>query len=225
MGYRDAIAYLARATPEGIALGPEATRMREPKPGVAFRETMSGPFALDEVDPQAGARRGSEQGLTFTMNASIEVQDLERFVSDPQHTGTITGNVTFPKLGRAIPAKIGVFRLFSPSAQRGRTHMVYELGFEAHGRDYYFAGAKEVQQDPGFDLWSDTTTLYSRLHAGRSATGRVIGAGILRLTPWALARMLPTIVTRNAHSVRERARALSQFGKFFSGQLAHTYLA
>lgn len=224
MGYRDAADYLKRAAPAGIELGPEATRMRDPKPGVAFRETMAGPFAMDETDPRAGARRGRAQGLTLTMNASIEVQDLERFAEDPLHAGTITGNITFPSLGKEIPAKIGVFRLFSPGPEHGSTRMVYELGFEANAREYYLAGAKEVRQDWGFDLWSDTTTLYTRLHAGRDASGRVVGAGILTLTPMALARMLPTIVTRNARGPSERALALGRFAKFFAGQVARTYL-
>lgn len=224
MGYRDASNYLRDLPPDGVPLTPAATRMRDPKPGVAFREMMSGPFALDESDPVAGAKRGREQGLRFVMNASIEVQDIERFANDPNHDGTITGHITFPKLGKDIPAKHGIFRLFSPGTDRDTTLMVYELGFEVDGRDYYFAGAKRVRQDPGFDLWSDTTTLYSRLHAGRDAKGRVIGAGVLTLTPWALVQMLPTIVTRNAHTLNERTRALYQFSKFFSGQLATTYL-
>ncbi len=49
--------------------------------------------------------------------------------------------------------------------------MVYELGFEHGGEDYYLAGKKEVKDDPGFDLWSDTTTRYTKLHKGTDKSG------------------------------------------------------
>ena len=41
-------------------------------------------------------------------------------------------------------------------------------------RSYY-------DDDPGFDLWADTTTLFTRLHKGTDATGPVIGSGVLTL--------------------------------------------
>jgi predicted acylesterase/phospholipase RssA len=112
MGYRDAANYLQHAPAEGITLTPEATRMRDPKPGVAFRETMAGPFALDETDPEAGARRGREQGMQFTMQASIEVEDLDRFDHRERQ---------FPRVGqRAARQARGVPAVFS--GRRARDH-------------------------------------------------------------------------------------------------------
>ena len=58
--------------------------------------------------------------------------------------------------------------------------MIYELAFERKGQDYYLAGRKEVQDDPGFDLWKDTTLL-TQLHRGVDKTGPVIGAGFVTL--------------------------------------------
>jgi predicted patatin/cPLA2 family phospholipase len=223
MGYRDACTYISGAKPEGIALGPDATRMREPKLGLAFREVMHGPFAMHELDPRAGARRGRDLRQELTLHASIEVTDIERFVSDPQHAGQLTGRVDFAPLGRDLPSKAGVFNLMAPGDAHTK-YMVYELGFEAGGQDYYLAGAKELRNQRGLDLWSDTTTLFSRLHLGRDKSGPVVGAGVLRLSPLALLRMMLTLSPRNERSLLDRAAALGKFGKFFSASLYDSYV-
>ena len=35
------------------------------------------------------------------------------------------------------------------------------------GTTYYFEGHKTVHNDPGFDVWSDTTTLFVTVYAGQ----------------------------------------------------------
>lgn len=224
MGYRDACRYIRSARPEGIPLGPDATRMREPKLGLAFREVMRGPFALHELDPRAGAQRGRDMGHELALHASIEVTDIERFVSDPQHAGQLTGRVDFPPLGRDLSSKVGVFNLMAPGNDAQTKYMVYELGFEAEGHDYYLAGAKELRNQRGLDLWYDTTTLFSRLHRGRDKSGPVVGAGVLRLSPLALLRMMLTMTPRNERSLLDRATALGKFGQFFSTSLYDSYV-
>lgn len=223
-GYADASRYLRELPAHGIELGPDATRMREPQLGLAFRETMRGPFSLHELDPEAGARRGRDLGHELVLDACIEIRDIERFVEDPLHAGQLTGHVDFAPLGRNLPSKIGVFNLLSPTSERGLKYMVYELGFEASGRDYYLAGRKEVRDERGFDLWSDTTTLFSRLHLGKDSRGPVVGAGVLRLGPLALLRMLSTVSARNSESLLDRGKALGLFGSFFAGSLYESYL-
>lgn len=224
MGYRDAIRYLRTRKPDGVPLDAHATQMREPGLGLAFREVMTGPFAMSESDPRAGARRGRDTGQTLTMHASIEIVDIDRFLVDPEHTGTITGDIDYSPLGERIPAKYGEFNLFSPGDRPDVKYMVYELGFEVGGQDYYLAGRKEVRNDRGFDMWRDTTTLYSRLHRGRDATGPVIGAGVLSIGVSALLRMLTTVAARNAQSVVQRGEAVAKFGAFFSNRLYEMYL-
>jgi hypothetical protein len=115
--------------------------------GITFRETMTGPFALGETDPKAGEAAGKRANTELSMHASVEIRDLDRFVADEKHNGSITGQIDFAPFGKGIPAGRGVFRLFSPSDKTGLRLMVYELGFE-HGVDaYYVAGQKQVQND------------------------------------------------------------------------------
>ena len=100
---------------------------------------------------------------------------------------------------------------------------MYELGFDLDGKSYYLAGHKEVQDDPGFDLWRDTTTLYARLHEGRDASGPIVGSGVLRLSPSELMRLMASLRATNVQSIVEQARTVAQFGRFFLGELWETY--
>lgn len=219
MGYRDARRYLAGSGPEGVPLTPQATRMTIPPPGVAFRETMRGPFALGVEDPAEA--EGSDSFLA--VHAAIEIHDLDRFIAEPEHPGLIAGHVESELFGGFVPATSGVFNLFSPSGDPSLKLMVYELAFEHRGRRYYLAGRKEVRDDPGFDLWSDTTTLLTRLHEGSSKQGPVVGAGVLKLEMAEFLKMLGTVRATFAGSVGDQSEMVGRFGRFFLGSLWKQY--
>lgn len=224
-GYADAHRALRHRQPEGIPLTPAATIMESPRPGIAFRETMSGPFALAESDPEAGAATGQRTGTTLALHASIAIPDLERFRAEADHAGEITGEVEFAPFGGRLGVTGGVFNLFERQADPGLKRMVYEVGFRHDGEDYYLAGHKDVRDDPGLDLWADTTTLYTRLHRGPSASGPVVGAGILSLGLPDLLRLVSTMRATGADGLADRAGAVAAFGRFFLGELWDTYAA
>ncbi|HFE39204.1 MAG TPA: GMC family oxidoreductase [Gammaproteobacteria bacterium] len=101
--------------------------------------------------------------------------------------------------------------------------MVYELAFVHDNADYYLAGYKEVKDDRGFDLWSDTTTLYTTLHKGKDKSGDIVGAGILRLGVVQLSKLLSTVEVSGTDSEVEKAKTVARFGSFFSGNLWDSY--
>jgi predicted acylesterase/phospholipase RssA len=224
LGYQAARRTLANQTVSGVPLTWEATTMTAPKNGVSFREKMAGAFALGETDPVSGEKKGQATGSAFEMHGTISVEDIDRFVSDPHHAGGLTATVGFTPFGTDIVASSGVFNLFSPGGEAKTRLMVYELGFRHRGEDYYFAGSKKVRDDPGLDLWPDTTTLYSRLHKGTDDTGPVVGAGILRLGVADLVRLVSTLHATGTSSAAESAAVLGKFGRFFLGQLWDTYV-
>jgi predicted acylesterase/phospholipase RssA len=225
MGYQDAISYLAGRTPAGLPFQPEVTAMKPSAIGITFREVMAGPFALDTDDPATGAARGKDAGEagTLTLRATIDIQHLDAFIADPLHDGRITGSVSFAPFGTDLPAQRGVFQLFSPADDPRMRYMVYEVGFRHGETDYYLAGKKHVKDDPGPDLWRDTTTLFTRLHRGTDASGPVVGAGILRLGVKELAKLTSTFHATGAESAADAAKAVARFGKFFIGQLWDQY--
>lgn len=224
-GYADARRYLAGTTDDGDPLEPETLIMTTAAPGISFRETMQGPFALGATEPEQGHAAGDAAGTTLAMHVTVTVRDLDRFVADPDHNGSLAGTIDFAPLAMAMPTGEGVFRLFAPADEPGTTLMVYELPFTHDGQAYYLAGAKKVRDDPGFDLWSDTTTLYTRLHAGTDATGPVVGAGVLRLDAAAFAKVAASVRAVDADSPVQAARLVAQFGAFFARELWKSYAA
>ena len=90
MGHRDACAYLDRRATDGVPLGPEATRMDDPRPGVGFRETLSG-----------------DVGGALTAHLAWEVDDLDAFARRP--AGTVVGDLSHPAVGERRLARGGEF--------------------------------------------------------------------------------------------------------------------
>lgn len=222
-GYADARAYLRTRSDDGVPFHPDATHMTTPRPGIRFRETMEGPFALDEIDPEAGRDAGKRTGSSLALHASIHIPDVDRFVDDPEHAGRINGTVDFTPFGQDLPTTGGRFNLFSPTGEPDLKRMVYEVGFRHDGEDYYLAGHKDVRDDPGFDLWTDTTTLFTRLHRGTDTGGPVVAAGVLSLGVTDLVKLVSTMHATDADGAGDKARALATFGRFFLGELWDTY--
>lgn len=198
--------------------------MSKSGPGITFRETMQGGFSLNHTDPLAGSEAGKQQSVQLAMHATITIDDLEQFISHPDHGGHIVGVIDFPPLGTGIVAERGVFNLFSPAHDPNTKHMIYELGFSANGQDYYLAGRKIVRNETRLDLWSDTTTLFTTLHAGRDARAPVVGAGILGLGPVALMKLLTTLRAINTSTPDDTVRVIARFGQFFSRELFDSYV-
>jgi cholesterol oxidase len=183
--------------------------------GLTFHETMSGPVALGETDPEGGA--ASAGGVALAIRCEIALDDIDRFVDDPEHTGSIAGTVDYAPFGDGIPATQGIFNLFSPGAP-GEKIMEYRLGFAHDGKTYYLVGKKHVHDDPGFDVWKDTTTLFTVVHEGSDESGPVAGAGVLSLGVVALTRMMSTMRPHGGG-----IEPMVKFGRVFLGSLWEAY--
>ncbi len=193
------------------------------KPGVSFNETMKGGFALGETDPKKGEAKGDAAGTKLAIHCDIDIADSYGFIADPQHYAPMRGHVDFPPFGINIPAPSGLFNLFSPGDNPRHKQMIYELGFEHDGQQYYVAGKKEVRDDRGIDMWNDITTCFTRLHEGTDKSAPVVGAGVIYIKKEQLLNLIPTIRATNTNSKQESLKVLADFGKFFMGSIWDTH--
>jgi len=198
--------------------------MTDVKPGIQFKETMAGGFSLDADDPKQGSSLGKHNGFALAMHAQVDIDDIDKFIAQSDHPGRLSGTIDFIPMGMGMIAHSGVFNLFYPAAEPAMKLMVYELGFQHEGEEYYLAGKKEVRDDPGFDLWSDTTTLYTQLHKGTNKLAPVVGAGILTLGVGDLLKLVSTITIVNTTSNIDKVATISKFGSFFMGELWDSYV-
>src|SRR6056297_637071 len=225
MGYADVANYLSEYDEAGISFHPTATRMKDPAPGIAFREKMEGWFSLGTTSPDEGAQKGKEENIKLSLHAAIYIHDLRDFMKNSTRSGMMAGHINFEPFDDYLPAKKGVFNLFVENEDHGpdTKWMIYEMEFEYKGKPYYLAGKKEIRDDPGFDLWEDTTTLKVQLHEGRDASGAVVGAGVLKLSKKELIKLLRSMHAIAADSSAERFNLIANFGAFFIGELWNSY--
>ena len=94
--------------------------------GLTFRETMSGPVALGASDPETGAV--DPDAATLAVHCEISIDDIDRFVDDREHTGSITGSVEYEPFGGTLPVSKGIFNL---KWIAGSDQVLADLG--AHG--------------------------------------------------------------------------------------------
>jgi hypothetical protein len=222
-GYRDASLYLARRRPQGIALDPSATRMREPGRGVHFREVMSGRLTFGETDPERGYR--SEAAMAASIHAAIDIDDLRAFVREPDHIGGLSGHLELHRRGGRLPATHGLIGLFTPSpADRRLSYMIYAMGVIIEGHRYWFNGRKHVRIGGPWKMWKATTTLYVTLHEGEDENGPIAAAGVLSLGVSALLDLMSTFRATGCDRPMQRLRTSLAFFRFFAGQLIRHYV-
>ncbi|NRD47062.1 GMC family oxidoreductase N-terminal domain-containing protein [Corallococcus exiguus] len=208
---------------------PEASAPQAPGPvGVRFTETMHGFLSGDVKAPHLEAgdpERDDATPLRFVLTVTAE--DLNATLRDERHPLKLMGTVTAPVLSsRPLVVTRGELRLMTREhARPGGQRMEYLLHLLSEaGEPYYLEGYKDLYDDPGLDLWKDTTTLFVSLHRGDGPEAPCMGRGFLRLSAEEFARQLTTLRVLNARDSVQRAEALARFGGFFFGALWDTYV-
>ncbi|HUG47672.1 MAG TPA: patatin-like phospholipase family protein [Candidatus Limnocylindria bacterium] len=215
---------------QGIELRPQGSLVGPPdRTGLTFSETMKGHVGLGQADYRAGWEAGRRAGKRLAVHLDVSIAGMRRFVAEPEHQGSIRGVVECAALGGRLPLERGTLNLFVDRGDPGRKEMRYRLlARDGAGQPLTIVGHKSVHDDPGFDLWTDTSTLYTRVLRGHiereedEARAEVLAAGIIRVHPLDFLRQLTTM---RAHgpSTAERAGVVARFGSFFFGRLWDVY--
>jgi cholesterol oxidase len=192
--------------------------------GLRFTEKMKGFAALHVDDPRAGFSRGKEDRDRLMFELTISVDDIDRFVAEPERQGSAAGYVECDLLGGRLEVERGWFNLFVEADDPDQRRMLYRLWLTGPGGNpMTFAGVKEVRDEGGLDVWRDTSTLYVTVRDGHlppgDDEGDVVAAGIITIHVPDFMRQLTTFRTWGDDPVR----ALDEFGALFLGQLWDVY--
>ncbi|NNE97855.1 MAG: hypothetical protein HKN25_02410, partial [Pyrinomonadaceae bacterium] len=145
------------------------TEVHEAHTILSFTEEMKGFMTLGETDYQKGYARGREEKNGVMFHLSMNINGVNRFVTRPGHdTDDIEGYVEAAAFGGKCAVKKGWFNLIVDQENITEKTMLYRLFFydQKNGRELTLTGFKVIKDDPGFDLWEDTTTLYTQILAG-----------------------------------------------------------
>ena len=210
------------ATSEPSAAG--APPASERPASLQFTEKMRGFVTFGEDDFDKGFRAGKKAKTDLMFHLTVLMDDVERFIEDEQHPGTITGHVQCDALGGRLEVSQGWFNLFVEAGGE-RKLMKYRLFMDdGEGHPITLRGFKEVENDRGFDVWSDTSTLFTHIYAGHvepegDDDAEIVATGILHIRPTDFAVQCTTFRVDPAH----RVDAIGRFGALFAGDLWEVY--
>jgi cholesterol oxidase len=223
------------APPEVMAVeitpdaSPEAPSPHDPEAAtLSFTEEMKGHVSLGTMAFADGARQGEADDNFLMFRLTIEIDDVASFVTDPDREGTATGWVQCEMLGGRRDVESGLFNLFVDAADPEVKHMLYRLWFtDAVGNPLTLTGFKTVRDDPGFDTWSDTSTLYVKVLGGHVAPGAddaadVVATGIITIYLKDFIQQLTTFRV-SGPDVSSKLGAMTAFGTLFLGELWDVY--
>ena len=188
---------------------------------VRFTEEMLGHVTFGEEDYLRGAAAERDGAGALKFHLTIAIDDMARFSNDPRRSAGAHGYIVCDALGGKLPVEHGAFNLFVDT-EPGVKHMLYRLFFrDGAGHPLTLSGFKLVKDDAGFDVWRDTTTLFTRVLRGHvdeagEAGAEIVASGVLRIRARDFARQLTTF--------RGSLGGLVKFGVIFLGQLAEAYL-
>jgi hypothetical protein len=188
---------------------------------VRFTEEMLGHVTFGEEDFLRGAVAERDGAGPLKFHLTIVVDDIERFARDPRRSAGAHGYLVCDALGGKLPVERGAFNLFVDT-EPGVKRMLYRLFFrDGAGHPLTLSGYKLVKDDAGFDVWRDTTTLFTRVLRGHveepgEPGAEIVGSGVLRIRVRDFARQLTTF--------RGTPAGLLKFTTIFLGQLAEAYL-
>jgi predicted patatin/cPLA2 family phospholipase len=195
---------------------------------LSFSEEMKGFASPGQTDYDAGFREGRANGTPLMVALTIRTEDVARFVTDPQHEAAVTGLVRADMVGGDRPVQQGAFNLLIDTEDPARKMMNYRLFFtDAGGQPRTLIGFKDVRSDNGSDVWTDTTTLYTRILEGHvehetEPSARILAAGIIRIHMLDFLDELTTFRVEGS-SAAARLAALTRFGTLFLGKLWDVY--
>lgn len=197
-------------------------------PSIRYREEMRGHVAFGERDYNQGLARGTREKTSLAFQLGITIEDVDAFIANPHHVAKAEGIVVCDQLGGTLEVVDGKFmQLERDDGPRTRL-MRYRLALrDRDGRPVTFYGFKEIADDPGPDMWADTSTLFASLHSGHHPDGPIpedtlIARGVLRMNHLDLLLML-TSARISGGSPWARARAGLRFQKHFLGSLHEVY--
>jgi len=205
---------------------------------VSFTEEMKGYFTLGELDYEKGLQVGRKNDSKIMFHLTITVDGVNRFVTDPDHdTDDVVGYVEAGALGGQLPVEKGVFNLFVDEEDPSGKRMLYRLFFrDANGDPMTLTGHKNIKDDPGFDLWRDTTTLFTRILKGHVTTEQetqlnsdeqklaqaTVGSGIIVIPFFSFLKQLTTFRAEGP-TFSDRSASMARFGRLFMGKLWDVY--
>lgn len=205
-----------------------ATAVHAAQTKLQFTEEMKGFVTLGASNYDEGFRQGRQQGTSLMFHLDIKIDGVNRFIENPRHEAAAEGYVQCDALGGRLPVETGIFNLFVHDDDPTHKKMLYRLFLRnAQGEPLTLSGYKDIQDDPGLDVWQDTTTLFTTMYRGHvgpeaEAQAEILAQGIIHIHLLDFLHQLMTFRVEGP-TLADKSAAFARFGKLFMGSLWDVY--
>jgi predicted acylesterase/phospholipase RssA len=213
---------------QGVPLAAPSEQEEIDPTTLSFTEEMKGYIAFGETDYDRGLQEGTKNGTFLTVHLTITIDGVEHFVTDPSHDAPAEGYVECEAFGGKLPVEKGTFNLFVDEGDPTIKKMLYRLYFQdGAGHPLTVSGFKLIHNDAHFDVWHDTTTLFTHILQGHvgpedEKQAEVVVAGIIRIHYLDFLKQLTTFRT-GGPTPADKIAALTHFGAFWMRKLWDVY--
>ncbi len=221
--------------------------------GVRWTERLAGYLSFDQTDFNQAFMEGKRDGAKLELQFTLQIDDIEEFVKAQNKRAQVTsGLLESPDLRGRLDVHWGEFELLAQADEffdHLHLRMRYRLNLlDAGGRELRLAGFKQVEDDPGYDAWADTTTLFARIYKGwwttrdanavdtrphpwvqedeaaeKRAREQLLATAVLQISRASFLRELTTF-RGTAGSPASQLRDVLRFGGCFAGGIAKAYV-
>ena len=197
------------------------------KTGVKFSEAMSGFVGFGAVEFQPGFDQGKAEGTALALHLEVQIEDLDEFLTLPEHQASLRGSVECDRLGGRRLIDRGTLHLLVDSGDPTQKQIQYEMSFnDGNGDPVVLTATKSLTDRSQYGSWNEISTASATLSRSGPSEGQaqtvVVGAG---LVSGSLLRDLEGLasIRVDAPTVAARAHAVSRFGAFYFGRLWDVY--
>jgi predicted patatin/cPLA2 family phospholipase len=192
-----------------------------------FNEVLKGYVGFGVSDYQAGFDQGDSEKTSLEVQLNIHIEDVDRFITMPEHQASVEGSIVCERLGGKRPITLGTLNLLVDQADPTQKKVSYNLSFEdGSGNALTLSGMKDLEDESGAGVRHEVATVFTKIYRGQGNTGAgdstVIAMGIIRIGAIERLRQLTTF-RAEAPTLGGRASAIARFGAFYFGHLWDVY--
>jgi predicted patatin/cPLA2 family phospholipase len=188
-----------------------------------FSETAKGYVAEGASDDQAGYEQGRLDGTRIEAKFEIHIDDVDSFLTNPEHEARLSGEVRCDALGGALRISQGRYNLFVDKGDPTQKTVRYHMLLSGTEGAYTLEAIKRISNDPGTDALTDPATAFVKISAGvGEMRTNTVWSGIMRAGALDFLKHLASFRT-DASTFAERTSVLSRFGAFYLGHLWDVY--
>lgn len=191
---------------------------------VRFSETLKGFIGFATTDFEKGFEQGRDQNTGFTLHLDVCIEDLDGFLTLPEHRAQLQGTVECDRLGGKRPIESGTLELLVDSGDLTRKQIKYRVAFvDGQGEKVELVANKDLNDQPQLGAWQEVSTVFVQVSRSTSDLSEtVLASGVIHGSLISNIEQLASVRV-NAPSVATRVHALSRFGAFYFGRLWDVY--